>query len=255
MVVRAIGNDDQARLALFDQRSQSLLVPREQGAESRAVNPQRVDNQARLLGFHDNADGDIFVDVMTEFVREDRFDFVGAEFAQQCIAQHDAARVAQAHQRRVGCFGAAAHIKLVHAAHFSVCLLGQSHQACGEIRVFVAQRYDLVKDWHDQDRIEICQHDRKQQHDRSSPEPPCVGRSAQHGVDHLDHDEAEHTADDHIFDAITDPAADRLGGQLEAMRQHKAGVVGQRQIDDGHACRKYKRHAGHQKPIGCGDGR
>ena len=54
------------------------------------------------------------MDVMSQFMREDRFNFIQSKFVDERVAENDAARVADAGQRGVGPPRALAELPLEH---------------------------------------------------------------------------------------------------------------------------------------------
>jgi len=195
----------------------------------------------------DERPANVVMDVVAQFVREDRFDFVGRVLFVQRISQDDASRVAQAHQCGVRGGRLRGKHHREHAAHARVGARRERSQARDEFCVL--QGFEFEKERQDEYGSEVREDEVEEEHERACPHPPphpqplpCQGRgegerwegwerqiAAQQRVDHFDHQAAKHDAERAAFRDVHQPGAQCLRGESVTMRQHKTAVVRERE--------------------------
>jgi len=158
---------------------------------------------------------EVMVDVVAEFMREYNFNLVRRVAVQHGIAKHDAARVAQAHQSGIGGCGFRAQMHGEDAAHTGMGAVSQRQQPLRQLAF--GQRSELIENWQDEHRSEVCHHDSKEEHDKRNPEPPGLRLGRQQEIDQLDGKNLQDEAQYKPLEEISQPASQGHGGKPVTM--------------------------------------
>ena len=177
------------------------------------------------------------------------FDLIRRELIYQGIAQHDPAGIAKPGQGGVGSFGPFGHVELEYAAHLRMGAFSQLHQAFGQFGVLLAQRDKFVEERHDQDGRQVGQDDGKDQHACAGPQPPPPAGQPQGQVNQFQDYQAQRGGDQKILQLVHHPAFEILGGLAETVRQYEAGVIAQRQFEQGGDAAKDYGESQHEQPF------
>ncbi len=143
------------------------------------------------------------MDVVSQFVCQHDLDFVRCVAVEHGIAQHDAARIAQAHQGSVGGGGLAAQVHSENAAHARVGAFSQCQQSPGQLAL--GQRAEFVEEWQDQYGCEICHHYREEEQDGCNPQPPGLRLGCQQQVNQFDDKDFKNEAERQPFAKVQQP--------------------------------------------------
>ena len=88
------------------------------------------------------------MDMMTQFMCQHGLDLIGGKLVDQCIPQHDTARVADARQRRVGSLRPLRHVELEHAFDFCVSAPRRVKQTVSKFPVLITERNIFIEQGH-----------------------------------------------------------------------------------------------------------
>ena len=97
------------------------------------------------------------VHVVTEFVGQNGFDFIGGIVRQQGVGENDAARVAQSGEGGIRFLAFFRELPLVNPADPGAGPLPQLHQP--RLQFLIFKRFELVKDWKQDHRSQLGQQD------------------------------------------------------------------------------------------------
>ena len=181
---------------------------------------QSSERQNRLA---DDQLPDVAMHVMSQFVRQHDLDLVRCIATQHGIAQHDAACVAQAHQRGVGCRRLAAHLHGEDTAHAGMGAFGKSQQPFRQVAL--RQGAEFVEEREYEHRREICHDNGEEEQDQRYPQPPRLRLPGQQPVHQLDNKALQDKAQHQAFEEVAQPSLQRHGRKSKAVRQYEAAVV------------------------------
>ncbi len=115
------------------------------------------ESEQRNPRLHENAFKNVLVHVMAEFMGQHRFDLFRGVIVEESVGQNDAARAAQAGERRVGLLAFFRELPALHAAHARARSLAQLYQTAAE--VLILQRFELIENRQQQHRRKLRHQD------------------------------------------------------------------------------------------------
>jgi len=179
-------------------------------------------------------------------VSEDHGDLVVIEGVQKGIRQIHTPRRTHAGQHRIGLFGVLAELQVEDAGDGHACPAGQFLQPLGQARPF--QRLGGIEQRQDQQREHFGQSDAEQHDAEPHPHAPPSAGIPHRSIEAPEHNSADDRAHEPGLHLEHQPGPQRLIAELEAVLDHEAAVVVQRQTHEDTAPQHHDRRNQEPQP-------
>src|SRR5580700_7166271 len=163
------------------------------------------------------------MNMVTEFMREDGFDFFRSVVVQQRVRENDPPRAAEPGESGICLLALLRKFPPVYSAHSRARPLPQLYQPAP--KVFIVQRLELVENRQQHHRRKLSQQNEKSHEEGPRDQPPMLGGLANHEVKQLHHNRTHPQSHQKAFGFIPKPRAKFLRGELETSLQLESVVV------------------------------